>query len=174
MFTKTDFTQIGKIIKTHSLSGECASSLSIELDDINTENNLFLFLDIDDCLIPFRVSNYRYKTLDNVFISFVDINDKDEANKIVGKTIWIENKYIPDDFGDYFDLSMLIGFKLYDAVSSKCIGDIIRIDESTINTIAEIELENKEIVLVPLVEGLISSIDAKNKYIYYNTPEGLF
>lgn len=173
MIDKADFTQIGKILKTHSLSGECASSLSVELDDIDTER-MFLFLDIDDCLVPFRVNSYRYKTLDNVFISFVGIDTKDDASKIVAKTIWLENKLLPEDFEENNDILALVGFNLYDNKSLKIVGKVIKIDFSTINTIAEIETSgSNDTVLIPLAEELISSLDINKKIIYYDTPEGL-
>lgn len=173
MLKKTDFTQIGKILKTHSLSGECASSLSVELDDIESEK-LFLFLDIDDCLVPFRVNNFRYKTLDNVFITFQGIKTKDEARKLVGKTVWIETKLLPEDFGNNFNIFHFVGFNIYDSNSLKYIGRICNIDDSTINTVAEVVTERSEdVIMIPLAEELISSIDVNDKIIYYDTPEGL-
>lgn len=176
MLKKENFTQIGYILRSHTLTGECVAKLSIELDCIDQDTNrLFLLIDIDDCLIPFRVEEYRYKSLDNVFLSFYDVCSKDEADRIVNKTLWIENNLIPNilDIDNRTITSTFCGFRLYNSIDNKYIGHIENIDTSTINTLAKVIIDNNREVLIPIASELITDIDREEKAIYLNVPEGL-
>ena len=67
--------------------------------------------------------------------------------------------------------SYFIGFKAIDITHGE-MGEIVDIDESTINTLFVVEGKKDEI-LIPAIEDFIEGIDHENKEIVFNLPEGL-
>lgn len=175
MFDKENFSQIGSIISTHGLNGELSSQLFIDIDDLLIDNDdIFLFLEIDNNLVPFRLESYRTKGKNTSLLQFSDIYDKDSAERYCNMNVWIENRFLPtDNIDDISDVSIFITYDLFDANTDKRIGKIVSIDDSTINTLLKVDIDGEDEVLIPFAEELIDAIDTNSKAIYLKIPIGL-
>lgn len=176
MVTKNNLTYIGFITKPHGLYGECIAKLSININSLNIGkyDNFFVFIDINNCLVPFRVSSYRNKSLNNVFFHFDRVfNSKYVSKNLIGNSLFVSSNIVEDNL-NFTDInSLLPGFNLYDH-DNNLIGIIDNIDSSTINTIACVRLiSNNKQVLIPVASELIISINTKLRSISINIPNGL-
>ena len=68
---------------------------------------------------------------------------------------------------------LFIGFKVIDVESTKEIGTIVDIDDSTENVLFVVEDAEEREVLIPIAEEFIDGIDHDGRCIYMNLPLGL-
>ena len=63
MLDKADFEPIGRLGRTHGIGGELSAKLSVDLSVLWEEDErLFLFLEEQELLIPYRVRSLRART----------------------------------------------------------------------------------------------------------------
>ena len=67
----------------------------------------------------------------------------------------------------------IIGFTLTDKATGKAIGTLRAVDETTINTLFEVETADGKNLLIPASEEIINSVDAERKEIAVTLPDGL-
>ena len=65
-----------------------------------------------------------------------------------------------------------MGFHVYDKVHGY-IGDIVDIEDSTINVLFVIKKEGEDEILLPAHEDFIDDIDKEQKIMEINIPDGL-
>ena len=82
--------------------------------------------------------------------------------------------YIPKEWTSQSEVLSWSYFKGFIAVDEELgeLGEIVDVDDSTMNTLFVIDNDGEEI-LVPAQEEMIAGIDNDNKEIYFNLPEGL-
>ena len=66
-----------------------------------------------------------------------------------------------------------MGFHVVDAKTGKAVGEIRSVDDSTINTLFELETIDGNDLLVPASDELISAVDTERQTITMELPEGL-
>ena len=64
-------------------------------------------------------------------------------------------------------------FHVVDAKTGKTVGEIRSVDDSTINTLFELETIDGNDLLVPASDELISAVDTERQTITMELPEGL-
>ena len=62
---------------------------------------------------------------------------------------------------------------MVDAKTGKAVGEIRSVDDSTINTLFELETIDGNDLLVPASDELISAVDTERQTITMELPEGL-
>jgi len=98
MLDKADFEPIGRLGRTHGIGGELSAKLSVDLSVLWEEDErLFLFLEEQELLIPYRVRSLRAKTDELDLIAFVDVMTKEAAEPLVGRELWLERAYLDHD-----------------------------------------------------------------------------
>ena len=166
MLKKEEFTYFGKFLKPHGTKGEIAlQSDSIELgDDCD-----FVACDIDGILVPFFFETVRPKNNDTIIVKIERMESAEEVRYLTNREAFIPRQWTEESeilYWGYFR-----GFRAVDEESGD-LGEIIEIDESTINTLFVIERDGEEL-LIPLQEEFIAGIDHENKEIIFRLPEGL-
>lgn len=166
MIRREEVFKIGKLGKTHGVSGEISFLLDDDVFDRTDAD--YLILDIDGILVPFFIDSYRFKTDSNALMKFDGIDTQERARELTGCDVYFPRVLFDDD-DDSISWAELVGYSLIDNNSGKVIGEIASIDDTTINILFELTTGK----LIPASEELITHIDTKKQQIYINLPEGI-
>lgn len=171
---QSDLLPVGRTLKPHALSGEIACELDIDPSALleDESERFFLFIELDALPIPFRVLSYRSKR-DLALLRFAEVNNSDEALRISGCKLYIQSKYIEDE-AELNNPNRLLGYHIIDKKKNE-VGEIVSVDESTINPLFELCLSSSKDkkVLIPAAKELIIEIDHSKKTIELNIPSGI-
>ena len=166
MIRKEDVYRIGKLGKTHGVRGEISFLFDDDVFDRVDAN--YLILSIDDILVPFFIEEYRFKTDSNALMKFEGIDTQDRARELTGCEVYFPHE-LADSDEDTISWAAIVGFDITDADSSRTIGRIAAVDDSTINILFELEDGR----LIPASEDLITAIDQQARTITMRLPDGL-
>ena len=97
------------------------------------------------------------------------MNSAEEVRFLTNRDVYIPREWVEDS--ENLTWSYFKGFKATDKRVGS-IGEIIDIDESTINTLFVVEKEGDEI-LIPVQEEFIAGIDHQERTIIFDLPDGL-
>lgn len=166
MLRKEDFIHFGKFLKPHGTKGE----ITLESDSIALgEDCDFVACEVDGILVPFFFESIRPKNNDAVIVKIERIDSAEKAAFLTNRSAYIPKEWAEES--DILSWGYFKGFRAADSTVGE-IGEIVDVDESTINTLFVIDNDNGEI-LVPAQENFIMGIDQKNREIVFNLPEGL-
>ena len=166
MIREEEVYKIGKLGKTHGVRGEI--SFLFDDDVFDRVDADYLVLMVGGILVPFFIEEYRFKSDANAIVKFEDIDTQERARELTGCDVYFPCA-LSDSDDETITWASLVGFSLADADSSKPIGRITSVDDSTLNILFELEDGR----LIPASEELITDIDKENRTITINIPEGL-
>lgn len=177
MIRKEDYLHIGNTGRTHGLLGELACKLTVDLADwiSDEDGRAFLMLEENGLLIPFRIEGYRTKSGDVDLIKFAGVNTKEEAEWWSNIPVWLAKDVVDEDRDEspLENFALFTGYQLYSAADSTLIGEIVDVDESTINTLLAVKTVEGGELLFPLAQELITSIDEDARHLTLIIAEGL-
>ncbi len=168
MIEKEESSQIGFIQKTHGVKGELTLAL-IENVDYEALEVDFLYLDIDNGLVPFYVESYRIKSTKNVLIKLESIDTENRANELSGIAVFVNSEQLKDQ--DQLSDTDFLGYRVFDR-NKGYIGEINAVLEITNNPLFSLDFEGKEI-LFPINPNFIIATDDAEKTVQVDLPEGL-
>jgi 16S rRNA processing protein RimM len=170
MIKKTEVFQIGHFYKTHGVSGEL--SLSFTTDIFDRTESPYWVLDMDGIFVPFFVESYRFRSDSSALVILEGIDNEKKAKELVGKTVFYPVEYADneDNVSTEDDVSAIIGYNVSDK-NHGSLGQIISIDDSTINVLLVVEGDNGE-VLIPVAGDFLLEIDSKSRTLHVELPEG--
>ena len=167
MLKKSDFFKVGFIRKTHGVKGEMM--MLCETDTEFEQLGVWLFFNLDECLVPFQITSLRSNTDKTVLFSCKNINTVEEASTYLNTEI-----FLPIDLKEDIIVSdspdALIGCQVIDEVNDALLGTVIAFIEHPQNPLLEIENETRSI-LIPFQEEFICGFE--NQTLYVDLPEGL-
>ena len=167
---KKDCYKLGKIIKKFSFKGEVIAK--IDTDQPNTYEKIeFLFLEIDNKLVPYFIDNSKLHKSNLLRIKFEDIDSETKAQKIINKNIFLPTDTLPKLIGNKFYYHEIIGFGVIDYNHGK-IGNIVGVNDQTAQSLFVINSRGIEI-LIPITDEFITNVDRAKKEIHIKSPEGL-
>lgn len=168
MIKPQEVIKIGKVTKTHGVSGELSCTF---INDIfGVDDAPYLVADIDGIFVPFFIEEYRFKSDVTALIKFEDIDDADSAKLLLGRELYFPMKYLSDEDVNNFGEG-LVGYKIYSDKS--LIGTVSAVDDTTANILFSITTENGNEVLIPATDDFVESIDENKREIIMSLPEGL-
>lgn len=168
MIAKEQVYKIGQITKPHGLKGEL--SMNFDDDIFDRADCPYLICEVDGLLVPFFIEEYRFKTDSSALVKFLDIDSSEQAQQLVGSTVYFENKFIEEGAEDEVSLNYFIGFTVKDGDTR--VGTITDIDDQTENWLFVIEHGDDEL-LIPAHEEFITDIDHQSRTITMDLPNGL-
>ena len=166
MLRKEDYIYFGKFTKPHGTKGE----ISLQSDGFTLDESCdFVACDIDGILVPFFFENMRTKNHDTFIVKIERMESAEEVRYLTNR-----DAYIPKEWTNQSEVLSWSYFKGFVAIDEELgeLGEIVDVDDSTMNTLFVIDNDGEEI-LVPAQEEMIAGIDNDNKEIYFNLPEGL-
>lgn len=161
-----DLYKIGKIGKPHGVKGEVSFHFSDDVFD-RTEAE-YLMLCIDGLMVPFFMEEYRFRSDETALVKFCDIDTQERASELTGCEVFFPRD-VADDDDDNLSWAEIIGYSLIGSATSKNIGKIASVDDSTINILFELE----DGTLIPASIELITNVDKKHKEIEIELPNGI-
>lgn len=170
MIRREEVYKIGKLGKPHGVKGEI--SFMFDDDVFDRVDADYLVLDVDGILVPFFIEEYRFRSDEIALMKFENIDTQDKARDLTGDEIYFPRS-LSDGSDENVSWAEIFGFEVVDKNTNKTIGIIKSVDDSTINTLFEIETNDGKDVLVPANEDLIHEADMDNRRIKMFIPEGL-
>ena len=161
-----DLYKIGKIGKPHGVKGEVSFHFSDDVFD-RTEAE-YLMLCIDGLMVPFFMEEYRFRSDETALVKFCDIDTQERASELTGCEVFFPRD-VADNDDDNLSWAEIIGYSLIDSATSKNVGKIASVDDSTINILFELE----DGTLIPASIELITTVDKKHKEIEIELPDGI-
>ena len=167
---KEECFYLGKIAKKFSFKGEVLAYLDTDEPELY-ENMESVFVEFNNNLVPFFIENSSLHKNDFLRIRFEDVNNEEEADRLLGCAIYLPLKLLPKLSGNKFYFHEVIGFEIED----KRLG-VFGIIQSVNDTSAQplFEVLNGEVeLLIPMIDAFLVKIDRANKKVIMDLPEGL-
>ena len=168
---KEDAYYLGKIVKKYGLKGDLLAK--IDTDEPETYEGMeSIFLEIKGKLVPFFLNNATLHKATTLRLDFEDINNIDEAETLIGKSMYLPLESLPELKGNKFYFHEVLGF---DAIDIKLgnLGKIQAINDNTPQAYFVIVDDKENEILIPVSDHFINKVDRKNKSISFDTPDGL-
>lgn len=170
MIREEEVYKIGVLTKTHGVSGELNLSFTDDVfDRVEAE---YLVCRMDGILVPFFMTEYRFKSNSTALVTFEDIDTEEKARKMVGVEVFFPKALTDEIEVDSYTWSYFTGFEAIDE-SSGHLGQIVRVNDDTMNVLFEIVSPAGKDILVPACEEFVTNIAHKERKIYLNLPQGL-
>ena len=167
---KEDCFYLGKIAKKFSFKGEVLIYLDTDEPELY-ENMESVFVDFNKNLVPYFIENSNLHKNDFLRTQFEDVNNEEEADRIVGCEVYLPLTMLPKLEGNKFYFHEVIGFEIEDQRLG-VFGKIVSINDTSAQPLFEVINGNVEI-LVPMIDQFLVKIDRENKKVIMNLPEGL-
>ena len=166
MIKEKDVYKIGRLGKTHGVRGDI--SFLFDDDVFDRTDADYLILKVDGILVPFFIEEYRFKSDTNAIVKFEGLDTQEQARELTGCDVYFTRE-LADSGDGPLSWSALAGFEIIDDMSGKSVGRIASVDDSTLNTLFELEDGR----LIPASEELITRFDKDNRTIIIDLPEGI-
>lgn len=194
---------IGSVSKSYGTEGEVILSLSIDPEDIELKEPVFI--DFDGLPVPFYIDSdcCQPRGRRKLLVRLTDVDTLADAEELVDRTVSVDADSYADgaDPFESDDLSFLIGWRVFKempAGESECeesvagqetagrtgavghigtaelVGVVTEFVDIPGNPCLEVETEKNETVLLPFHEDLIVSVNPDERIISMDIPEGLF
>ena len=121
------------------------------------------------------ISGYQQPGKETFIISFKEITNRNEAEKLKNHKILVKIESLPKLKKEEYHLLELINLevKIIKNKKSVKIGKVIDLENEN-NNLLIIQLdENQRNVYIPFVKDIVPVIDIKNNYLIINPPKGL-
>lgn len=169
MIKKEEVFKIGIINKPHGVKGEVTFTFTDDVFD-RVEDCDYLILLLDGIFVPFFIEEYRFRSDNAAIVKFEDVDTAEKARMFTNVEVYFPVKYM-DEQDEITSWNYFIGFEVED-INHGDLGQIVDIDDATMNVLFIIEKDGEEILL-PAHEEFIIELDRKKKYMKVNIPEGL-
>lgn len=169
MIRREEVYKIGRVSKPHGVKGEL--SMHIDDDVFGRVDADYLILDIDGILVPFFMEEYRFRSDSQVLVVFTGVDTVEKAREYVGCDVYFPRNNSDND--DELSWAQIVGYEIIDGESSKTVGTIVRVDDSTVNTLFEVRTIEGSDLLLPASPDLITKVDGHKQQITMAIPKGL-
>lgn len=169
MIKKEEVFKIGVINKPHGVKGEVSFSFTDDIFD-RVEDCDYLILMMDGILVPFFWEEYRFKSDNVALVKFEGIDTAERAKMFTNVEVYFPKKYM-DEQNEITSWNFFVGFQVND-VRHGALGEIVDVDDATMNVLFVIEKGGEELLL-PAHEEFILDLDKKNRVLTVEIPEGL-
>lgn len=164
-----DLLEVGKIINTHGLKGEVkVVSWTDSPDTFETLDYVFARMRGGD--VRLDIKNIKYQK-NNIIVLFAQIDSIDEAEKYKNAVLFANKDMLGNLPENVYYIADLIGCTVSDENGE--IGVLADVFATGSNDIYDIKRDGRKNLLVPIIDGVVQSVDIENKKITIKIPEGL-
>lgn len=171
MIKKDEVFKIGVFNKPHGVKGELSFTFTDDIfDRVDCE---YLVCLLDGIMVPFFVEEYRFRSDTTALVKLERIDTAEQARKFTNVEVYFPQKYVEeDDSDDIPTWQYFIGFHVTD-INHGELGEIVAVDDSTMNVLFVIEQPDGEEILLPAHEEFIVNLGKKKRKLVVEVPEGL-
>ncbi|MDY4513524.1 MAG: ribosome maturation factor RimM [Paludibacteraceae bacterium] len=166
MIEQNELVRIGTMRRPHGKSGELQCQMDNAFWDEAEAD--FLILLLDGIFVPFRVEDWRGKGADSLIFRLKGVDTEAKALRLMNAEAYLLRRDLNEEAEEMMTWQDLVGFEVLNSEETVQ-GRVAAVDESTINTLLELEDGR----LLPVHEDLIIEIDEPQKRIILDLPEGL-
>ncbi len=163
------YFKIGKLAASYGLKGDLVLQHSLgRKTSLKGLESIFLE-EKKDSFLPYFAELVKIKSNNEVYIKLEGVNDRETARKLTPREVWITE----EDFKKFAAKSSpiaLLGFNIIN--DDEDLGEILEVIEQPHQVLCAIVLNGKE-ALIPIHEASLEKVDAKNRKVYVNLPDGL-
>lgn len=171
MIRKEDVVRIGTFNKPHGVKGELSFTFS---DDIFDRVNCDYFICLlDGIFVPFFLEEYRFRSETTALVKLERVDNAEQARKFTNVEVYFPKSLVDEDESeDIPTWNYFVGFQVND-IHAGFLGEIVAVDDSTMNVLFAIERDNGEEILLPAHEEFMVKIEKKKRILTVELPEGL-
>lgn len=162
--------KIGKIGKPHGIKGEV--TLMFDDDVFDRVDAEYLVLELDGILVPFFMEEYRFRSNESALIKFCDVDTQEQAKQLTGCYVYFP-RYLSDNSTEDLSWAAIVTFQLIDFSTQQVVGEILSVDDSTMNILFEVKTEEGKELLIPASEQLIKEINMEHRKVFVELPQGI-
>ena len=166
---KQDCFLLGTIFKLHGYKGDVNIYNDNDIPLIFT-NIDFLFVEINNELIPYFIDRIRHKKKKILLVKFEDVDSEEQALKILKRKVYLPNKFLPK-LVDINPDKIIVGFDITDKTLGR-VGIVDFVNDKTPQKLIIVKDGEKEF-FIPFHENFVINIDLENKILYVDIPEEL-
>ena len=128
---------------------------------------------LDGIFVPFFIEEYRFRSDTTALVKLEGVDTSEKARMFTNVEVYFPKKYVgeEEDSDDIPTWNYFIGFKVED-VNHGELGEIVAVDDSTMNVLFAIEKDGEELLL-PAHEEFITKLDKKKRLLTVEVPDGL-
>ena len=165
-----DVYKIGRIGKPHGVKGEMNFMFTDDVFD-RTDSD-YLIIEVEGLLVPFFIEEYRFRSDETALLKPCDIDSQEQAQQFTNCDVFFERSKA-DTPDDELSWAQIVGFSIVNAADVQPVGTVAAVDNSTINTLFEIDTPDGRRLLIPAPDDLIEEVDVASKTIKMSIPDGL-
>lgn len=168
-----DCFYLGYISKTIGTKGELAFKLDVDSPSSYHGLNAVLvqISPKDKQLVPYFLEKAEIQNNDLLRCKFEGVDDPATAKSLVGTSLYLLEKNLPQLNKDQFYFHEIIGFTVFDKERGE-LGKVDKVLEYSTSNLFSIPVGDKEI-LIPISDETILKVDKKAKEIHVVCPDGL-
>lgn len=119
------------------------------------------------------IEEYRFRSDTTALVKLEGVDTAEKARMFTNVEVYFPKKYVEqdDETEDIPTWNFFIGFKVKD-VRHGDLGEIVAVDDSTMNVLFAIEKDGEELLL-PAHEEFICKLDKKKRLLTVDVPDGL-
>ena len=160
--------EIGKVIGAFGIRGYLkVETFLLKTKSITKMKSIFFEKDNKFLKLSF-IREYK----GNAIISLKNVNDRNEAESLIGKKLFTKREHFPLLKNNEYYLTDLLGFVVKKTNGAK-LGIIKDIKNFGAEDLFEVYAKNKKSFFLPLNKDNIGEIDMKNKIILANPIKGI-
>ena len=169
--TLNDCFYIGTILQKFSFKGELL--IKLDSDDPEMYEELeSVFVALGNNLVPFFIERSSLHKSNLLRVKFEDVDTETDAEALLKHKLYLPLAALPKLSGNKFYYHEVIGFEVEDTQFGK-VGKITGVNDTTTQALFEIEDEQGNEILIPIIDSFIEKVDRAKQKIIVNTPEGL-
>lgn len=156
MIKKDEVFKIGIFNKPHGVKGEISFTFTDDIfDRVECE---YLVCLLDGIFVPFFIEEYRFRSDTTALVKLEGVDTSEKARMFTNVEVYFPKKYVgeEEDSDDIPTWNYFIGFKVED-VNHGELGEIVAVDDSTMNVLFAIEKGGEELLL-PAHEEFITKL----------------
>ncbi len=171
MIKKDEVFKIGMFNKPHAVKGELSFTFTDDIfDRVECE---YLICLLDGIMVPFFIEEYRFRSDTTALVKLDRIDTAEQARMFTNVEVYFPKKYAEeDDSDDIPTWQYFVGFKVEDEAGAE-LGEIVAVDDSTMNVLFVIEQPDGDEMLLPAHEEFIVKLEKKKRKVTVTLPEGL-
>jgi 16S rRNA processing protein RimM len=170
LLTEDGLVFIGRITRTHGVRGE--------LKILEGEGTSGAWQEVEELFVgktPGDATRFRVLRIRGggrfVIVALEGIADRTAAEKLKDLEVFVSREQLPDLEEDTFYASDLLGLKVRDE-QGRLLGVLQEIFDNGAHEVYVVRNDSTQI-LIPVVEGVVVSVDRGSGQIVVNPPEGL-
>jgi len=165
-----DFLEIGKIINTHGLKGEVKITVWMDCPE-DFEALSFVLTKKQAKEEKLNIEGIKYQK-NNIIVKFKEIPSIEVAETYKNSVLFVPKSELPPLPDGVYYIADLLGSTVFEENDEE-IGVLTDVFNTGSNDVYDIKREGKRNLLVPIIDGVLKSVDTDAKKIIIHIPEGL-